>query len=319
MTTFSKTGFKTLNYNTFRPHYPVSFYKILANYVTKDTPNKLPVSTAIDLGCGTGVATYPLLNFSEHVIGLDLSASMIETANSLIEQRLAELEVSDKSRISFKVGSTEDFVSHGGNDIPPESVDLITAAQCIHWFQDYNSFFESAAKLLKPGGTLAYWYYADPIILNAYGPNASSLPEKLRRAVEIYSKYVYDDERYIGPHWEQPGRDILKYNLTEVNKHIPETLYENVTIQRYNPDPSHPGVLPGDNDLHLVQQRVPISRFEQYLSTYSGYHNYKVATGDNGDLIERFFMELQSELGWDRKTTEIDLVFNTGYTFLTKK
>lgn len=319
MTTFSKTGFKTLNYNSFRPHYPVSFYKILAEYVTKGQPSHLPISTAIDLGCGTGVATYPLLNLSQHAIGLDLSPSMIETANSLIDQRLAELEISDNSRIAFKVGSTEDFVNQGANDIPHESVDLITAAQCIHWFQDYDSFFESAAKLLKKGGTLAYWYYVDPIITNVYGPGISSLPEKLRRAVDLYSKYVYDDERYIGPHWEQPGRNILKYNLKEVNERIPKQLYEDVTIQRYNPDPSEPDVLPGDKDLCLIQKKVPISRFEQYLSTYSGFHNYKEATGNEENIIEKFFMELQNELGWDRETTEVDLVFNTGYTFLTKK
>ena len=107
MTTFSKTNFKSLNYNSFRPHYPPSFYKILADYVTKvelPLPINLPIDKTIYLGCGTGVATYPLLNISTNVIGVDLSLKMIETANSLIEKNLQTLGIKNSTltlRIKF--------------------------------------------------------------------------------------------------------------------------------------------------------------------------------------------------------------------------
>ena len=136
MSTFSKTNFKSLNYNSFRPHYPPSFYQILSKYIQEP----IPVSNTIDLGCGTGVASYPLLNISHNVIGLDLSPNMVDTANSLISKNLEQLGINDTSRIKFIRGAVEDFVKQS-NDIG--KYDLITAAQCIHWFQDYKLFFKN--------------------------------------------------------------------------------------------------------------------------------------------------------------------------------
>lgn len=321
MSTFSKVNFKTLNYNSFRPHYPSSFYKILANYVTKGDESKLPLGKSIDLGCGTGVATYPLLNISQEVYGLDLSPSMIETANSLIESRLAELGISDLNRIKFKSGAVEDFVnkkqSSKEEGLEEGTIDLITAAQCIHWFKDYDSFFENAAKLLRPGGVLAYFFYNDPVIVDYSGSGADK-DEVVNKAKKIYFKYVYDDPKYIGPHWEQPGRNIVKHFLEEVNAKVPKELYTDITINTFKPSPSKP-VANIETDLDLKKMNLSLKGYVDYLSTYSGFHNYKDATGDKDNVLELFLTELEQETGWDRNTTKIDLVWNTGYTFIRRK
>ena len=226
MTTFSKTNFKSLNYNSFRPHYPPSFYKILADYVTKvelPLPINLPIDKTIDLGCGTGVATYPLLNISTNVIGVDLSLKMIETANSLIEKNLQTLGINNPTltlRIKFITGSVEEFVKQQqqnkdhsvASTLEPNSIDLITAAQCIHWFQDYDSFFQNCHQLLKNDtGVLAYFFYNDPKIVEFLGPAREDIPKEeiLKLSYQVYNKYVYDDDNYIGQYWEQPGRNIL--------------------------------------------------------------------------------------------------------------
>lgn len=310
MTTFSKTGFKTLKYNSFRPHYPPSFYKILESYVGVDGP----LSKAIDLGCGSGVATYPLLNFTKEVVGVDLSELMTETANSLKVGRLKDLGIEDPAVIKFKTGSVEDFVANPDSDTQPGTFDLITAAQCIHWFQDYDLFFANTAKLLKKQGTLAYWYYLDPIISNYNQADADPLKEeKLARAQNIYNKYVYGDE-YLGPYWEQPGRDILKNGLAAVNEAIPHSLYTGVKIKNFSPEFSNPA--PGPDDLQLVKQNITLQDLANYLGTYSSYHNFKEATGDKDNLIELYIKELEDEFGWDRNTTKIDLTYSSGYTFM---
>ncbi|CAI5757024.1 unnamed protein product [Candida verbasci] len=315
MSTFSKTNFKTLNYNSFRPHYPPSFYKILSNYVIKNN-GKLPIDQAVDLGCGTGVATYPLLNFVEKVIGLDLSASMIDTANSIKLERLKVLDISDSSRISFKAGSVEDFINSQDNDIQESSVNLIIAAQCIHWFQNYDLFFKNSAKLLKQGGTLAYFYYIDPRIVNFSGPGKDNRAEVLEKAYAVYDKYVYGDD-YIGPYWEQPGRSILKDFCVETNKHIPRDLYEDVTIETFKAsEDTYPNE---DKDLDLKKTSLDIKGYLDYVGTYSGYHNYKETTGKTDLLENEFLNELLEVTGWDLEKTKIDLVWNTGYTFVRKK
>lgn len=321
MTTFSKANFKSLNYNSFRPKYPPTFYKILSQYASKGDESKLPLEKSIDLGCGTGVATYPLLNISNEVIGLDLSLTMVETANSLIDERTKQLGV-DKSRISFKTGAVEDFLDSKSQDIQQNSVDLITAAQCIHWFQDFPKFFENSYKILKQGGTLAYFFYCDPIIVDYHIKDANidskTKLANLEQAKQLYNKYIYDDPNFVGPHWEQPGRNILKFLLQDVNKAIPEDLYDDVIINNFLPDIETGAIKPGPQDLNLTKENISIEELLNYLYTYSGYHNFKEKTGDKVNVYQQLTNEYKTLLGWDENTT-IDIVWNTGYTFLTKK
>src|SRR6476661_5086114 len=44
---------------------------------------------------------------------------------------------------------------------PDQSVDLVTAAHALHWF-DIGGFFGEAQRVLVPGGALAVWCYGDP-------------------------------------------------------------------------------------------------------------------------------------------------------------
>lgn len=322
MTTFSKTGFKSLNYNSFRPHYPASFYKILENYAIKDGVLTSPLNKSIDLGCGSGVATYPLLNFSKKVVGIDLSELMIDTANSLKVKRLQELGIKDDSVINFEQGSAESFLENiESKGELRESFDLLTAAQCIHWFQDHELFFKNASQLLKKGGVLSYFYYLDPIItkFSDKRPNQSS-EFVINRAIEIYNKYVYDDDRYMGKSWEQPGRNILKSELESVDQVIPHDLYNDIKIKKFQAKSKiNNGIVEyDDDDLKLVKVDSTLQDLADYFGTYSAYHNFKQSTGDKVNLIESYISELELEFGWDRKTTKVDITWNAGYTFMRK-
>lgn len=333
MTTFSKTNFKSLNYNSFRPHYPPSFYKILADYVTKaEPPINLPIDKTIDLGCGTGVATYPLLNISTNVLGVDLSLKMIETANSLIDKNLQTLGINNSLltlRIKFITGSVEEFVKQQHNNsvdsIELNSIDLITAAQCIHWFQDYDLFFQNCHQLLKNDtGVLAYFFYNDPKIVGFLGPSRDDITKEeiLKLSYSIYNKYVYDDDNYMGKYWEQPGRNILKHFCQQVNEKIPRDLYTDIVINTFKPSIENNGgtsIANEEVDLDLKKIGISVQDYIDYISTYSGFHNYIEATGNDGLLTNEFVKELIEITGWDLENTKIDLVWNTGYTFIRKK
>lgn len=47
--------------------------------------------------------------------------------------------------------------------LPTGSVDLVTAAQALHWF-DHRAFFAEARRVLADGGAIAVWGYGDPIL-----------------------------------------------------------------------------------------------------------------------------------------------------------
>jgi trans-aconitate 3-methyltransferase len=55
-----------------------------------------------------------------------------------------------KPPIDYKVASAEDL-----SFIASNSVDMVTSGQAAHWF-NHNKAFPEVARILKPGGTLAY-------------------------------------------------------------------------------------------------------------------------------------------------------------------
>lgn len=71
--------------------------------------------------------------------------------------------------IRFQVSTAEDLAG-----IADGSVDLITAATAAHWF-DMPAFWARAAKVLKPGGSVAVWTYGGGQGFAASVPNAAAI------------------------------------------------------------------------------------------------------------------------------------------------
>lgn len=309
MSTFAKSGFRSTNYESFRPRYPSSFYDILSKYI-----GSKEVEKTLDLGCGTAVATFPLLNISHYVYGTDLSPSMIKTANDLKEERLKKMGISDTSRIDFAVSAVEDL------QVEAELYDLITAAECIHWFRDLPTFFSSAAKYLKPQGVLAYWYYVDPVFVGFKGPGDKNrgVEEVCKAADKIYNKYAYTDPNWFGKHWEQPGRNILRDLCVEVDNSIPSELFEDITIKKSQLTEKRDF---DEDDLQILKHGIPLTSFVKYMTTFGAAHNYAEIKGEGSleDFEERILEDFENDLGWDRDSTTVDIAWHTGYTFMRKK
>ncbi|TVY76854.1 Trans-aconitate 3-methyltransferase [Fusarium oxysporum f. sp. cubense] len=102
----------------------------------------------LDVGCGPGTATQKLAPHFDLAYGVDPGESMIKTATTLG----GETRTGDP--IVYQLSTAEDMDKI--DDISHSSVDMITAATAAHWF-DMPRFWAAAAKVLKPGGTVAIW------------------------------------------------------------------------------------------------------------------------------------------------------------------
>lgn len=132
-------------YVRYRPEYPAEMYDRIYGYLGSDRPWRL----AVDVGCGSGQNARALVSKFETVIGVDTSEAQIAEARRYCE---------DFSNLNFHCASAsclDEFLEDG-------SVDLITAAAALHWF-DYMAFFRQCSKLLRPGGVLAAFCYAMPL------------------------------------------------------------------------------------------------------------------------------------------------------------
>ena len=91
--------------------------------------------TILDLGCGSGHLARTITQSGACVVGIDSSASMIETA------RLAYPD------IEFLVADAKDFAF-------PFSFDAIFSNATLHWVKEADQVVQRIATALKPGGRL---------------------------------------------------------------------------------------------------------------------------------------------------------------------
>lgn len=120
-------------YAAFRPRYPSTLLQFLA---TAANGREL----AWDAATGNGQAAVLLADLFDRVRATDASAAQVARAAS-------------HPRIAYAVAREDD------SGLADASVDLVTVAQALHWF-DLSRFYAEVDRVLKPGGVLAAWSYA---------------------------------------------------------------------------------------------------------------------------------------------------------------
>jgi predicted TPR repeat methyltransferase len=93
----------------------------------------------LDLGCGTGLGGLVLRRFAARLVGVDLSAGMIEKARQ--RKIYSELIVDDLTAAMGRLG---------------RRFDLVTAADVFVYLGDLAAAFQGAAEVLRPGGMLVF-------------------------------------------------------------------------------------------------------------------------------------------------------------------
>jgi SAM-dependent methyltransferase len=153
------------DYAKFRPGYP----RELFNYLASIAPGR---ELAWDCGTGNGQAAVALASVFDRVIATDASEKQITNAEP-------------HERVEYRVAPAED------SGIESETLDLIVAAQALHWF-DLERFYAEARRVLKVNGVLA--------------ASAYNLLHIEPTVDEVVNRYYYE---VVGPFWP-PERKLIE-------------------------------------------------------------------------------------------------------------
>lgn len=204
----------------------------------------------------------------DRVVGTDPSPGMIAQARAQ----------STESNVEFRQGSAEStsFLQDG-------EVDMVVAGQAAHWF-DYARLWPEMRRLVRKGGTVAFWGYKDPVLVDF--PNASAILQR--------NTYGEDPET-MGPYWSMPGRRYVQEKLRVIQP--PEEAFEQV--QRVEYEPACDGSRSGEGTI-FMERRASVGQTKAYYRTFSSFHGWQEAhpdqiaraQGGKGDLMDRIFNEM---------------------------
>ena len=100
--------------------------------------------TAWDCATGSGQAAGALAGRFARVIATDISADLLAMAPAF-------------ANVTYRQAPAE------ASGLAPASVDLVTVAQALHWF-DLEKYWDELRRVCRPGAVLAYWGYLWPLV-----------------------------------------------------------------------------------------------------------------------------------------------------------
>lgn len=184
-------------YAAFRPTYPPALYEFIFRHVKH-------FETAWDAGTGNGQVARDLSGRFSKIFATDISEKQIANAVRL-------------ENIFYSVGG-ETCV------LPDGSVDLVTVAQAIHWF-DRDIFYREVVRVAKPGSAIAVWGYGllrvdttiDAVIDNFYVDIIGPYWDKERRLIDEHYQTIAFPFQEIKP----PGFSFsFEWSLDELQGYL---------------------------------------------------------------------------------------------------
>jgi SAM-dependent methyltransferase len=147
-----------------RPDYPGELYEWLVAQLDER-------HLCWDVATGNGQAASELAHYFSQVVATDASASQLRNALPA-------------DNISYRNEQAEH------TSLEDNSVDLVTVAQALHWFE-IDAFYDEVKRVLKPNGLIAVWTYG----LTRINP-----------AIDKWVQHLYAD--VLGAYWPSERRFI---------------------------------------------------------------------------------------------------------------
>jgi SAM-dependent methyltransferase len=202
-------------YAATRPGYPRALFDYLASLVDRH-------ELAWDCATGNGQAAVGLAENFDRVVATDISAEQIRHA-------------AKHPRIDYRVAESS------ASALGDASVDLVTVAAAVHWF-DLEAFYKEVRRVSRAGGALAVWTY-----------HVGHVEPPFDR---VFHRFYYDVLRpYFGP------------KVKPVDEG-----YANLTLPGESADPAEPFFVTAEWDL---------ARVKAFIRSWSGARKYQEDRGED--------------------------------------
>lgn len=208
-------------YARFRPGYPPSLFAWLASLA----PSR---RRAWDCATGSGQAATALAGHFDRVVATEASWSQLARAPR-------------QARIAYVSSLAE------RSGLATDSVDLVTVAQALHWF-DHKQFWAEVRRVLVAQGVVAVWGYG----LLEIDPDPG---EGLKTLLDRYYRDV------VGRYWP-PERRHIEQRYRSISLPFEEQPFEELTVPRI-----------------LSEARWSREHLWGYLGTWSASKRYREAQG----------------------------------------
>jgi SAM-dependent methyltransferase len=152
------------DYAAYRPAYPPALFQLLATL-----PRRREL--ALDCATGNGQAAVGLAERFARVVAIDASREQLANARR-------------HPRVEYRLARAEETGLEAG------TVDLVSVAQGLHWF-DFDSFYAEVRRLLAPGGAIAAYTYN----LARVAPEVDRIVDRL--AYEVVVAYWPPERRWV--------------------------------------------------------------------------------------------------------------------------
>ncbi|MFZ0265659.1 MAG: methyltransferase domain-containing protein [Nitrososphaeraceae archaeon] len=153
-------------YSFSRPTYPESLFEFLSTV----TPKK---NLAWDCATGNGQAAIGLSKYFKKVIASDASKNQIRHGFQ-------------RGNIDYKLFPAENA------ELNNDSVDIVTVAQGLHWF-DFDKFYFNVKRVGKKDGIIAVWSYD----MHKINPQIDKVTDRLDVDGEILGSYWDKETKYV--------------------------------------------------------------------------------------------------------------------------
>nr|ABK22848.1 unknown [Picea sitchensis] len=219
-----------------RPQYPPQLFSLIA----KHSPHR---RLAWDVGTGSGQAALALSEIFERVIATDVSEQQISYAPR-------------RPNITYTVTPRQMSLEELESTVGAEgSVDLVTVAQALHFF-DLHTFYGQVKHVLrKPGGVFAAWCYNREAVVN---PSVDRVFQDLYRASD--------------PFWT-PARQLVDSEYTTIDFPFRSVAQEGSEGEESTTAPIK----------FWAKKELG---FEGYLSLIRSWSAYQIAKGKGVELLD---------------------------------
>ncbi|KAJ5613784.1 hypothetical protein N7528_007438 [Penicillium herquei] len=223
------------SYIASRPTPSEDFFHLINEYHAKHSDGRMEV--AHDVGTGPGNIAARLAPYYSHVVGSDVNERALAAAPKLLSPDLA-------TRMTFIQSPAEALVTAG---IPEnlQQTDLLTVSECMPLL-DAPKALEAFHTLIRPGGTLAIYFYGRPIFPD---PTCDAIYDRM--ATRICQFGLPFKGTPGEPFWRRGAEGLLSF-LDNIA--LPESQWQNVERHKWNCD--YPLLFSGPEGFDFVVEPV---------------------------------------------------------------